>query len=81
MKLSGGSKIEFLADTELCDIILKSYINNKVRNAIGHNTYEVESNTQLIELYPGSGSASTIFLYITEYGVKCWDMFTSLLEL
>ena len=84
--LSKGKRLEFFTGEETFDFIIVNYLNNEIRNALGHNTFEVDRFSQLITFYP-SGKESTekvVTMYLVEFAKQCWDLFqsaTKLLEL
>lgn len=78
-----GVKLEFLDGKEEFDKIVFPHLNNKIRNAIGHNTYRIDTRTQEITFYPKGDEQSTdiIRLTLSQFARKCWDIFQALISL
>ncbi len=77
-----GRKLEFINSLERLDKILHVKIDNKLRNAIGHRSYEYEVESQKI-IYFSSGIVGKGIqeeLYLNEFVIKCLDLFRTVLN-
>jgi len=77
-----GVRLEFLDGKEKFDNVVFPHLNNKIRNAIGHNTYRMDIQTQEIKFYPKGDEQSTdiITLTLAQFTRKCWDIFQALMN-
>lgn len=76
-----GKKVEYVDGTEVFDhLIVVGSIDNKIRNAIGHNTYEFDGVSQLIKYDPvGKNNPSDIrSIYLVQFASKCLSIFQTL---
>lgn len=79
-----GKKIEYVDGTEMFDyLIAEGSIDNKVRNAIGHNTYEFDGVNQLIKYDPvGKNNPSDIrSIYLVQFASKCLSIFQTVIHI
>ncbi|TLS49978.1 hypothetical protein FE782_21775 [Paenibacillus antri] len=79
-----GKKIEYIDGTEIFDkLILENAIDNKIRNAIGHNTYEFDGITQEIKYDPvGKNKPSDIqSMFLVEFAGKCLSIFQTVVQI
>lgn len=78
-----GTKLEFLDGKEEFDKIVFPHLDNKIRNAIGHNTYRIDVQTQEITFYPKGDEQIPDILKLTlsQFTRKCWDIFQALINL
>lgn len=82
-KKSKGEKLGFLDGTEDYDKLVYPNLNNKLRNAIGHNSYKVNAKKQEIIYYPRGveDSKSALRVSLKSFTRSCWDIFQSLINL
>jgi len=80
---SKGTKLEFIDGKEDFDRLINNYLDNRVRNAIGHNSYEYDGLTQLITFYPrGFEDKSNILrMHLLEFADSCLRLFLCLIDL
>lgn len=80
---SKGAKIEFLDGNEVFDNLVFPHLNNKLRNAIGHNTYKVDGINQLITYYPSGDEniENPPTISLKDFTKDCWDIFQSLINI
>ncbi|MGP4076297.1 metal-binding protein [Halobacillus sp. K22] len=82
-KKSKGAKLEFIDGNEEYDNIVYPYLNNKLRNAIGHNTYKMEIQSQQITYFPkgNEDNEEPLVTSLKDFTRCCWDIFQSLMNL
>lgn len=80
---SKGIKIDFIDGSEAFDKLIYKIINNKIRNAIGHNSYKCDGLLQLIKFYPkGLQDESDVEeMYLLDFARSCWDLFLCIVDL
>ena len=78
-----GVRIGFLDGNETFDNLLYPHLDNKIRNAIGHNSYKYDGVRQVITYFPsGRETASDAQrIYLLEFGRDCWNIFLCLVDL
>ncbi|OME34921.1 hypothetical protein [Paenibacillus odorifer] len=79
-----GKKVEYIDGTEVFDsLIVDGSIDNKIRNAIGHNTYEFDGISQLIKYDPvGKNKPSDIReMYLVQFAGKCLSIFQTVVHI
>jgi len=78
-----GKKLKFFNGTEKFDQIFVSKLNNRLRNAIGHMSYEYDTSTQKLVYYPSGkhneGNEEVIFL--NEFILECINLMRSCMGL
>ena len=47
-----GKKIDFVAGSEAFDKLIYKTLNNRIRNALSHNSYKYDVSSQLLQFYP-----------------------------
>lgn len=77
---SKGIRVGFVDGTEDFDTIVYPNLDNKLRNAIGHNTIKYDGATQIIIYYPSGheDEADENKIYLVQFAAKCWDIFQSI---
>jgi hypothetical protein len=77
-----GDRIQFIDGQETFDRLLASRLNSKLRNAIGHNSYEYDGATQVIYYYASGTLArgDKKAMYFVEFAHYCLDLFVALME-
>mgnify|MGYP001401799805 CR=1 FL=1 len=83
-ELSKGKKIEYFKGDEIFDQLIEpGALDNKIRNAIGHNTYEYDGIEQIIYYDPvGNYNPSDIRkMYLVQFAEKCTAIFQTLINL
>lgn len=77
-----GKKLEFINSLERLDEILHTKIDNKLRNAIGHRSYEYEVESQKIIYFSSGivGKGNQEEIYLNEFVIKCLDLFRTALN-
>lgn len=79
-KISKGDKLNFIEGNEKFDQLIYTNLNNKLRNAIGHNSYKYDGINQLITYYP-KGTVNTSHeysLYLLEFVRECYNLFQTI---
>ncbi|MFK4304700.1 hypothetical protein ABH892_004867 [Paenibacillus sp. RC254] len=79
-----GKKVEYINRTEVFDdLIVEGAVDNKIRNAIGHNTYEFDGVSQLIRYDPiGKNKPSDIrSIYLVQFAGKCLAIFQTVVHI
>lgn len=76
-----GIRISYITGAEDFDIIIGLNLDNKIRNAIGHNTYNYNGVNQVITYYPSGceNQEDENKLYLLEFCQKCFNIFQSIL--
>ncbi|SDP38047.1 hypothetical protein [Halobacillus aidingensis] len=72
-----GNKIKVLSSEETFANLIIKPLDNDIRNSIGHNSYKVEKDSQLISFYSNKGNIDKE-LYLVEFAQYCFEMFFSL---
>lgn len=82
-KKNKGAKLEFLDGNEKFDNIVYPHLNNQLRNAIGHNTYKMDIQSQQISYYPKGieDNDKPSVISLKDFTRCCWDIFQSLMNL
>ncbi|MCM3768130.1 metal-binding protein [Neobacillus niacini] len=82
-KKNKGAKLEFVDGNEEYDNIVYPYLNNKLRNAIGHNTYKMDIQSQQITYFPKGteDNEDHPVISLKDFTRSCWDIFQSLMNL
>ncbi|MBM7558235.1 hypothetical protein [Halanaerobacter jeridensis] len=86
---SKGIKLKYLTeeDEEKFDSLLKPYLDNKIRNAIGHNSYKYDAIEEIIYYDPSRNEFSkenAKEIYLLDFAIKCYktfENFVNILEL
>ncbi len=80
---SKGTRIEFLEGKEEFDRLVFPYLDNHLRNAIGHSSYVYDGIKQIIQYYPsGEMNKGKMYeIYLLEFCMNCWDLFLSIFDL
>ncbi|MCK9442391.1 MAG: hypothetical protein M0Q13_13355 [Methanothrix sp.] len=80
---SKGIKIDFIDGSEAFDKLIDKMLNNKIRNAIGHNSYKFDGISQLIKFYPkGLQDESDVEeMYLLDFARCCWNLFLCIVDL
>ncbi|WP_175438480.1 SEC-C metal-binding domain-containing protein [Fusibacter sp. 3D3] len=78
---SKGKKIEFCKIAEVYNRLFKINLNNKIRNAIGHNSYKYDGKTQLIEFIDHKNPDKNINMYLIEFAEICLYMYHSVINI
>ncbi|WP_283657216.1 hypothetical protein [Paenibacillus sp. RC343] len=76
--------MEYINRTEVFDdLIVEGAVDNKIRNAIGHNTYEFDGVSQLIRYDPiGKNKPSDIrSIYLVQFAGKCLAIFQTVVHI
>lgn len=82
-KMSKGDKIKFLDGKEKFDELIFPNLDNRIRNAIGHNSYECDGISQIITLYlkGPSDKSNVVRIYLLDFAKACWELFLCLIDL
>lgn len=76
-----GIRVAYFDGSETFDHLL-SHLDNGLRNAIGHGSYEYDGRTQQITYYPsGERTGKPKAMYLLEFGQRCWGIFMCLVDL
>lgn len=76
-----GIRITYFDGSETFDHLL-SDLDNGLRNAIGHGSYDYDGRTQKITYYPsGDRTGEPGAMYLLEFGRRCWGIFMCLVDL
>ena len=77
-----GKKLEFINSLKRLDKVLYTTIDNKLRNAIGHRSYEYEVESQKIIYFSSGiiGKGNQEEIYLNEFVIKCIDLFRTVLN-
>ena len=80
---SKGVRLEFVTGEEDYDNLVYPYLDNQLRNAIGHNSYEYDVISQIVTYYPSGvvSEGKEEKIYLTEFADICWNIFLSLIDL
>lgn len=80
---SKGVRIGFISGNEDFDRLVYPNLDNKMRNAIGHNTYKYDGIKQQITYYPSGNENETDknTKYLLEFCQDCTNIFQSILNL
>jgi hypothetical protein len=78
-----GRKLEFITGEESFDKIFVSKVDNRLRNAIGHRSYEYDVITQKLTYYSSGDSkkGAAESLYLTEFVLECFQLMRSCIGL
>lgn len=80
--LNKGAKLEFIDQIEVFDTLIYPSISNQIRNAIGHNSYEINVKEQLVLYYPTKSKNSEITdITLIDFTKTCWELFQSLMNI
>jgi hypothetical protein len=73
---SKGERIQFLEGDEPFDEILYPDLDNKLRNAIAHNSYSYAPISQKITYFPSgvTGKGDEKQLFLLDFAMLCWSM-------
>jgi len=79
---SKGIKIDFIDGTEAFDKLIYKILNNKIRNAIDHNSYKCDGLSQLIKFYPKDlqDESDVEEMYLLDFARCCWDLFLCIVD-
>lgn len=82
-KKNKGAKLEFIDGNEEFDNIVYPHLNNQLRNAIGHNTYKMDIQSQQISYFPKGieDNEQPPVISLKDFTRSCWDIFQSLMNL
>jgi hypothetical protein len=75
-----GNKLFFLNDIEIFNSLINKSLDNDIRNAIGHNSYLIEKNTQKISFLSTDNKIAKE-LYLVEFAQYCFDIFYTSINL
>ncbi|HEO8422555.1 MULTISPECIES: hypothetical protein [Niallia] len=80
---SKGIKLSFIDGNEAFDNIVYPHLNKELRNAIGHNTYKIDIQSQQITYFPKGkeGNEQPPVISLKDFTRSCWDIFQSLMNL
>lgn len=74
-KVTKGKRSEFIDMNELFCKVTKIKLNNKLRNAIGHNDYSYDGVTQKITYIPNSSQPDKKkSIYLLEFSLECIEL-------
>jgi hypothetical protein len=75
-----GIRIGFIDGSEKFDELIYPYLENKIRNAIGHNTCKYDGLNQMITYYPTGveEESSKNEMYLLDFVELSWDLFESI---
>jgi len=78
-----GRKLEFINGEESFDKIFVSKVDNRLRNAIGHRSYNYDVITQELIYYPSGElkKGTSESLYLTEFVLECFQLMRSCIGL
>lgn len=80
--LNKGDRLRFVGGSEVFETLVSPYLDNEIRNSIGHNTYEYDGASQMITFHPKINDTSRkINIYLLDFARKCWDLFLMLIDL
>ena len=79
-KKTKGEKIDYITQGESFDILISLKLNNKIRNAIGHNRYKYDGLNQLITAFNLDGTVSDT-VYLIDFVEECLYFFWSLINI
>ncbi len=72
LKASKGNKLKKISETEFFSSLIKFPIDNKLRNAIGHNQYDFNGITQIITYKPNEKKQEIIEnKYLMKMAIEC----------
>lgn len=82
-KLSKGAKSEFIDGNEEFDNLVYPHLNNRLRNAIGHNSFKIDGPSQIITYYPkgNENESNPPEISLASFTRNCWDIFQALMNL
>ncbi len=82
-KKNKGAKLEFIDGNEVFDNIVYPHLNNQLRNAIGHNTYKIDIQSQQISYFPKGieENEQPPVISLKDFTRNCWDIFQALMNL
>lgn len=75
-----GNKLYFLEESEFFGTLINKSLDNDIRNAIGHNTYIVDKNSQIIT-FKSFNNKDKKELYLIEFAQYCFNIFFSLINM
>lgn len=81
--VSKGARLSYLTGDEEFDMLLYPHLDNKIRNAIGHNSYKYDGVSQLISYVPGGkfDDKKAEKKHLLEFAYECWNLFLCLVNL
>ncbi|MFK3937951.1 metal-binding protein [Alkalihalobacillus sp. NPDC078783] len=79
---SKGGKLEFIDRSEIFDELIYPTISNQLRNAIGHNSYDIDVKEQIIQFSSTkSKNSETSTLSLIDFTKACWELFQTLINI
>jgi len=75
-----GNKLNFLSSSEIFNQLMSKSLDNDIRNAIGHFTYQVNNDSQIISFLDLKGSVKKE-LYLLDFSQHCFNLFDSTINL
>ena len=82
MEKAKGDRLRFVDGSEPFDGPFTSTLNNKLRNAIAHNSYSFKRSTQQISYYPSgkTGQGELCTMTLIDFARSCWDLHNRTME-
>lgn len=83
LEKSKGERLKFVDGSEPFDGPFTSALNNKLRNAIAHNSYTYERATQHISYYPSGkiGQGEMCTMALIDFARGCWNLHNRTIEM
>jgi hypothetical protein len=79
---SKGERVQYLDGAEFFDSLLYPALDNKLRNAIAHNSYTYDRVAQDVTYYPSgkTGEGDERHLSLLQFADRCWQLTQRLMD-